>query len=235
MTDFWRDLVLTALRGMAGKLGTILPGLLALATLLVLGGVLGFVAKVIVSRLSRTFDFDERAQTWGLAPGLARAGIARPPSQILGLLAFWSVFAVFATMGIDALGLPGAPRATEMLVHLLPRLVAGALILVIGWLAANFVGHALLIAAVNAGIPEARLLARAARWGVLLFAVATTLTHVGIGRDMVMLAFAITLGGLVLALALAFGLAGRGLAREILERRLRRPQESPPRETITHL
>jgi hypothetical protein len=48
-----------------------------------------------------------------------------------------------------------------------------------------------------------------------------------------MLAFAITFGGLVLSLALAFGLGGRALAREILERRLRR--EPPARERITHL
>jgi hypothetical protein len=235
MTDFWRDLVMTALRGVAQRLSLIVPGLLALATLLALGGVLGLMARAVVTRLSRAFDFDARAQAWGIAPGLARAGIVRPPSLILGRIAFWSVFAVFATMGIDALALPGAPRATEMLVALLPRLVTGALIVVLGWLAANFVGQALLIAAVNAGIPEARLLARTARWGVLLFAVATALTHVGIGRDMVMLAFAITLGGLVLALALAFGLGGRAIAREVLERRLRRTQEPHPRETITHL
>jgi len=38
----------------------------------------------------------------------------------------------------------------------------------------------------------------------------------------------------VLALALAFGLGGRALAREILERRLRRA-EPPPQERITHL
>jgi hypothetical protein len=235
MTEFWRELVVAALRGLGQKLSAILPGLLALATLVGLGAVLGLVARTIVARLSRAFDFDARCRTWGIAPGLERAGIARAPSDLLGLLAFWSVFAVFAAMGIDALALPGAPRTTEMLVTVLPRFVAGALIVVIGWLAANFVGQAVLIAAVNTGIAEARILARAARWGVLLFAIATALTHVGIGRDMVMLAFAITFGGLVLALALAFGLGGRGLAREILERRLRRPREPHPSETITHL
>src|SRR5213078_4889545 len=51
-----------------------------------------------------------------------------------------------------------------------------ARLVVVGWLAANFLGQAALIAAVNAGLPEARLLARAARWLVLLFAFATALT-----------------------------------------------------------
>ncbi len=51
---------------------------------------------------------------------------------------------------------------------------------------------------------------------------------------MVLVAFGITFGGLIFALALAFGLGGRGLARQILERHLR-SREPHPRETLTHL
>jgi hypothetical protein len=50
---------------------------------------------------------------------------------------------------------------------------------------------------------------------------------------MVLVAFGITFGGLIFALALAFGLGGRGLARQMLDRYLRR--EPHPRETLTHL
>lgn len=48
---------------------------------------------------------------------------------------------------------------------------------------------------------------------------------------MVLVAFGITFGGLIFALALAFGLGGRDLAREILERRLNPERESQSRET----
>src|SRR5581483_12083709 len=103
---------------------------------------------------------------------------------------------------------------------------AAVLIVVVGWLVANFLSRTILIAAVNARLPEARLLARAVHWAVLLFAIATALTHLGIGKEMVLVAFGITFGGLVFALALAFGLGGRSVARELLERRLRR--DGPP-------
>jgi hypothetical protein len=68
---------------------------------------------------------------------------------------------------------------------------------------------------------------------VLLFASATAVTHLGIGKEMVLVAFGITFGGLIFALALAFGLGGRSLARQILERRLRR--ERHPEDTLSHL
>src|SRR2546427_351051 len=105
----------------------------------------------------------------------------------------------------------------------------------VGWLAANFVAQAVLVAGVNAGLLRARLLARSARWLILLFVFATALTEIGIGRDMVLIAFGVLFGGLVLALALAFGLGGRHLAREILERGQRREREPAGHDGITHL
>ena len=150
-------------------------------------------------------------------------------------MVFWGIFMIFATMGIDALAIPGAAGATSMVLRLLPRLLSALLILVVGWLAANFVAQAVLVAGVNAGLLRARLLARAVRWLILLFIFATALTEIGIGRDMVLIAFGITFGGLVLALALAFGFGGRHLAREILEQGQRREREPAGQDGITHL
>src|SRR5207244_13534635 len=107
-------------------------------------------------------DVGGRRATWGLPGALARACGSKASSLLLRLGVIWSVFVVFATMGIDALAIPGAPGATRTLMRLLPRTLSALLILVVGWLAANFLGQGVLIAAVNAGLPEARVLARAA-------------------------------------------------------------------------
>ena len=141
---------------------------------------------------------------------------------------------MFASAAVDALARPGRPLATALLLSFLPPLFTAALILLVGWLVANFLSQGVLIAAVNARLPEARLVARGVYWGVVLFSVATALAHVGIGKEMVLVAFGITFGGVVFALALAFGLGGRAVARHILERRLRR-ESPPPQERISHL
>jgi hypothetical protein len=235
MTDLWSDLILTAIGNMRATLATVLPSILAMLALVVLGGLLGWLAATLVTRLARAVRLDERSRAWGLTSALARASIYRPPSQVLKLIAFWGIFMVFATMGIDALAIPGAPGATGVLLRLVPRFLSALLILVVGWLAANFVAQAVLIAAVNAGVVQARLLARATRWIVLLFVVATALTEIGIGKDMVLIAFGTLFGGIVMALALAFGLGGRHLARDLLDRGRRREREPAPHDTITHL
>jgi hypothetical protein len=231
MNSRWGEGVWTALVALVDRLAAIGPALLVMLTLVALGLLAGGLFRMLVSRLLHTIGFDRHMERWGVASSMRGAGVLRPPSDVLGLLFFWTTFVIFASLGIDSLGFGGA---SAFLLAFLPPLFAAVLILLVGWLVANFLGQGLLIAAVNAGLPEARLLARAVHWGVLLFAAATALTHLGIGKEMVLVAFGITFGGLVFALALAFGLGGRRAARELLERRLRR--EAPPaRERLTHL
>ena len=233
MTDLWGDLVWAALQNLGDRLRAVVPGVLAMLTLAALGLAVAWAVARIVRRVGQALTLDRRAETWGLVAALGRAGIRRPPSAALASVVFWSIFILFLTVAIDALAIPGTGRVTDFVFSWVPRLIGAALILLVGWLVANFVGEGALIAAVNARIHEARLLARVLRWGVLLFAIATAVTHLGIGKEMVLVAFGITFGGLIFALALAFGLGGRALAREMLDRYLRR--EPHPRETLTHL
>jgi hypothetical protein len=227
----WSEGVWTALAALGDRLAAIGPALLVMLTMIALGVAVGALLRAVVRRVVHAFGFDQHMERWGVAGSLRGSGVLRPPSDVLGLLFFWTTFVIFASLGIDALGL-GAFSA--LLLARLPSVFAAILVLVVGWLVANFLSQGLLIAAVNAGLPEARLLARAVHWGVLLFAGATALTQLGIGKEMVLVAFGITFGGLVFTLSLAFGLGGRGVARELLERRLRRDRP-PPQERLTHL
>ena len=233
MAETWSDLVWAALQDFNHRLVAVLPSILAMLTLAAVGLVAAWLAALVLRRLARAVAFDQRAETWGLVSPMTRAGLRRSPSQLLAVMVFWAIFVLFLTMAVDALAIPGVGRVTDFLFAWVPRAIGAAVIFLVGWLVANFLGEGVLIAAVNAGVPEARLLARAVRWGVLLFASATAVTHLGIGKEMVLVAFGITFGGLILALALAFGLGGRALARKILERRLR--HEPHPSETLTHL
>jgi hypothetical protein len=225
--------VWAALVDVGDRLAVILPGLIAMILLVAAGLVLGWLARALVTRVARALGLDRHLERWGLVPSLRRSGVFRTPADILGSVAFWAIFLVFASLGVDSLGFPGSTSA--LILAFLPPLFAATLILVVGLLVATFLSQGVLVAAVNAGVPEARLLARAVQWGVLLFAGATALTHLGIGKEMVLVAFGISFGGLVFALALAFGLGGRTIARDILARRLRREAAPPRDETLTHL
>jgi len=114
-------------------------------------------------------------------------------------------------------------------------LLMAMLILVAGFLLSNFVSQAVLIAAVNAGLPPARGVAAASRWGVQLIAVAMALEQLGIASNIVAVGFGITLGGVVFATAIAFGLGAKDLAKEFLENRLSQRSRNRAPDDLRHL
>lgn len=86
-------------------------------------------------------------------------------------------------------------------------------------------GQVALIAAVNAQMESARLLSRAVRWFIITLSLTMALYHLGIAEKVIVAAFSITFGGIVLALAIAFGWGGRELAKDFLERLYKRKEK----------
>jgi hypothetical protein len=125
-------------------------------------------------------------------------------------------------MGVDALDLTATTNMMSVIIGFFPQMLAAVLLLFLGLLLANFIAEAALIATVNAQIQEARIIANFIRWGVLIFTAAMVLTQLGIAKEIVVAAFSIIFGGIMLALAIAVGLGGQNIAKDVLEQRLRR-------------
>ena len=233
MNDIWAEAMVEAFRDMMKHVALFLPKLLALVSFIVLGIVIGYLVKALLQRLLKAVRIDVLSERWGIQPTLAKAGFKQPLSQIVGRLAFWIVFVIFLYMGVDALDLPATTWIMGQLLGFLPSVMSAGLVLLVGILLANFFAEAALIATVNAQVQEARVISNLVRWGILLFTSAMVLTQLGIAKEIVIVAFSIVFGGVVLALAIAVGLGGRNIARDALERRWRKTKEE--RDEMAHL
>jgi hypothetical protein len=233
MRETWSDILVSAFHEVAQRLSLVVPRLLAMLTLLIVGWIAAALARRLVLRILGAVDFDRRCARWGLTASLARGGLRQPPAQLLGRLTFWTLFFVALLMGVEALEMPATAGLVAGVLRFLPNLIVAILVLVAGWLLANFAAQAVLIAAVNAQTPLAPFMAGAFRWLVVSFAVAAALTQLGIAREMVLLTFGIAFAGAVLALAIAVGLGAKDLAREMLENHLRGQRGDP--DSVTHV
>ena len=79
-------------------------------------------------------------------------------------------------------------------------------------------GEAIHTYCTDAQIPDADILGKIARYLIMTFVVMIALSQVEVGGDIVQRTFLIILFGLVLALALAFGIGGKDWAAAMLER-----------------
>lgn len=100
-----------------------------------------------------------------------------------------------------------------------------AMILLFGYILSNFFGRAALIASVNAGIKVSGLIGKFVKFTVFMLAVTMALEQLGIRKETVIIAFAIVFGGIVFALAIAYGLGGKDMAKDYMEKRLFKEEE----------
>lgn len=220
-SSFWHDSILEPLRRFVDQaLIFLLNNFLAMLLVLAVGGIVAYLVRVAVGLVLRAARFDRFCERHGLVAAMRAAGIRRTPAAASARLAYWVVIVVFLLLAVAALDVQPMNDLVSKVFLLLPQLLAALLILVIGYLAAAFLQRATLLAAVNAGVPRARVLASTVQILALLFTVAVALEQAGIGRSIVLATFSVAFGSVGLAAALAFGHAARDLARTVLERQL---------------
>ena len=233
MKSFWDQAILAPLRELGQQAVTSLSSLLGMLALVLLGLLVGWLAKVVVYRVLRTLRFDRLCGRLGVGQEIERMGFVHSCSYLAGQVVQGMVILTALLAGLNALGTPLTRNLVERFFLYLPHFLAALVILVVGTLVSRFLGRSALIAAVNAGMPAARLLAGLTHFFILVLTVVAALDELGISRTTIIVTFAILFGGVVTAGAIAFGLGGRDLARELLQSQFR-PQAKPEAEDTMH-
>ncbi|WP_373533673.1 mechanosensitive ion channel [Microcoleus sp.] len=133
---------------------------------------------------------------------------ARTPSQFVGIVVQVGIMLFAVVAATDVLGIPALTAIVSGIVLVAGRVLAGLVVFAIGLYLANLAFS--LIA--SSGTRQARLLGQTARIAIIAFVSALALQQMGIGSDIVNLAFGLLLGAIAVGIALAFGLGGREIA-----------------------
>ena len=228
---------LEPLNAMLYQVGAFVPRL-AIALVVVLAGWL--IAKTVrfaVTKALRAINFNVLTERAGLDNFLRQGGWPGDTSSLFGVLAYWLVIFAALLLAFNGMGLSYIADLLGRLVWFVPNLFVALLVLAFGSYFARFVGEAVSSYFRGAQMRDAMLLGQIARYAVMAFVILIALDQVKVGGD----SFLVILAGVVFALALAFGLAGKDWAAEQIERwwpRLPKdngaakggpPDERPPR------
>ena len=137
---------------------------------------------------------------------------ARTPSQFVGIVVQVGILLFAVVAATDVLKIPALTAIVSGIVLVAGRVLSGLVVFAIGLYLANLAFS--LIA--SSGTRQARLLGQTARIAVIAFVGALALQQMGIGSDIVNLAFGLLLGAIAVGIALAFGLGGREIAADEL-------------------
>ena len=202
-----------------------LPSLLAAIAIVVVGYVVARLVAKLVGRGLRAAGFDRIVQK---GPGGSFVGrLTTKPSGLLAAIAFWALFLGALSLAVTALGIDALTNFVGAVYAYLPNvlaavlifLVAGAIAATVATLATRFLGDTAL----------GKVVATAAPILVLTIATFMVLDQLRIAENIVVITYAALLGAIALGSALAFGLGGRDVARELLESAYSRGQENKGR------
>lgn len=215
-------------------LALFLPRVLSMLVIFAAGFLVALILKFIVRRIFGIASFRKYCDSAGLTRMMRRAALP-PPVDFLGQVVFWVIWIVFIVLGIDALGISALKEQISRFFMFLPQIFVAMVVLFVGLLIANFLSRATLLAATNANYASARLLSSLVRLLVILFFVTMALEQIGLGRHVVLIAFSIAFGAMMLGTAIAFGLGGRDVARQVLEKQFLKKKSSEKDEEISPL
>jgi hypothetical protein len=212
------DMVLEATREFLHQFAAFLPKLLLALFVVVVGWLLAKAVRFAVERSLRAVNFNVLTERAGTDNFLRQAGMSGDTTTLFGIVAFWLVILATLIIAFNGLGLTYITDLLGRVVLFTPKLLITMLIVVFGSYCARFVGTAVQSYCVDAQIPDADMLGRMVRYVIMTFVVMIALSQVEIGGDIVQRTFLIILAGLMLALALAFGLGGKDWAAALLQR-----------------
>jgi hypothetical protein len=213
----WNELIADPIRQMLTKIMAYLPILLGALIILIVGWIVAKVIRRAIDWLLKTVRFDTMADKTGITEVLRKGDLNVTASRVVSGLVYWLIIIMVLVMTVDALGLPKGSDILASVFAYVPKVIAALLVLVVAMFLASFVSGIVRTACGNANLPNPELIAGISRWAIIIFAVTIAMEELGIAPLLVGTAFNIILAGIVLALALAFGLGGKDAAAKYLE------------------
>jgi hypothetical protein len=194
------------------------PNIIAALVIIFVGVVFARMLRLVVLKILKALKFDNWCDRMGLTAVMRKSDLWEKPSETGAMLLYWFFLILFLMAGLNALQIEAIDNLVAQFFLYLPRAFSAVLILVFGYIIAAFISRTVLIMAVNSGYHYAKLLAEAIKLLLTILILAMALEQFRIAPGIVIAAFSITFGGIVLALAISFGAGGINAARKMIEK-----------------
>src|SRR5919112_172925 len=191
-----------------------LPRLLGFLVVVAIGWIIAKVVKGVVTKLLEKVGVDRALHSGSTGQYVNRVAPDVRPSSLIGSLAFWFLFLGALAIAVSQLGIAALDNFVAAIGAYIPNIIAAVLIFVIAGAIAAAVGG--LVARTMGDTPTGKVVGSVVP--VLVMAIATfmILNQLKIAPEIVTITYAALIGGVFLAMALAFGLGGREVAGRML-------------------
>ncbi|MDX8335637.1 mechanosensitive ion channel [Candidatus Cetobacterium colombiensis] len=202
------DIIISPVISMLNILFSYVPNLVGVALVLVIALYFGRIIENIISNLLIGLKFDSYLEKAGLKTA------DNNYSKLIGKFSKILVLYFAVIQSIEILNFGSLQDLSLKLTLLLGDILLGIIIIGIGIIVANYVAKII----ENTSLDNKKQISTIAKIAIIVFVGAMGLRQMGIANEIINLAFGFTVGALAIAFAIAFGIGGKDLAKEKLQK-----------------
>lgn len=221
----WGEVITASFQMLWSGFISFLPSLLGAIVVFIVGWFIAEVVAKLATQIINVLRIDQILERMGFEKSLQRANMKLNSGKFIGEIVKWFFIIVFLMAATDILGLPQVTEFLKQVLLYIPQLIVAVFILLAGVLIANFMGKLIKASVEAANLKSAGTLAGVAKWAILIFAILAALIQLGIVPSLIQTLFTGLIAALAISAGLAFGLGGKDLASQILEKAKREISE----------
>jgi len=196
----------------------ILLNLGAIIIILVAGWLIAGILGGFAKRILRIINIDSLLMSFSMKERMEKSGMKISLAEIGGEFVKWAIILLALIAATESVGLTQVAQFLNQILSYVPNIIVAVIILVIGMLIADFAYRVAKSSLHIAGLASPELIGSAVRWVVIIFAVLMALDQLGLRLEFIKIFLMGVVAMFALAGGIAFGLGGKDLAKEMLEK-----------------
>lgn len=218
------------LRDTVASFVAFLPRLVGALLILLVGWIVGVAAGKLVSRIADGVELDRMVLETPL--GRILGGTERAVSHAFGTITKWFVLGISILAAANVLAIPQLSQWIQTAVSYLPAFIAGLLVIVLGFVVADFIGDAIMRTQAATQTAYTKWFSTGTRLFLYFTAIVIGLDTMGIDVGILYLFARAIAWGLAAAVALGVGIAigwgGHGYVADNIDRWMTRASSGTP-------
>lgn len=214
----WSEVFRVSLQGLWYGFVATFPKILLAVIIFILGWIIASTLGKIITSALDALKLDKLFRSAGAEEALARAGWHLHIGKFFGELVKWFIVIVFLVASLNILNLDQVTMFLQQVLAYIPNIIIAALVLVAGTILADFVRKIVSGGAAVANVRSAKMLGGISYYAIWILAVVTALDKLGIFGYFGQIIFTGLVVMLALAFGLAFGLGGKDAASRWINR-----------------
>lgn len=186
-----------------------IPNVIAASIIIVIGVIISKFVQSLLSSILKGTGIDKWVEKSDIKDG--EEGFFELSTSI-SIIVKYILILLFVVEAIQVLNLEVLTSVGSEIINYLPRVIGAVVLLVVGYIGANFVGKLMSKASIDKWVT---MVAKVFIYAIVIFMV---ISQLNLATNIVETAFTFVAGAVALAFVLAFGLGGKDFASEMLAR-----------------